>query len=402
MTKVSNKKDSKYKYIKYKNKYNKYKNNKNKCYIPVKIIDKKYINISTQHIKDLQIKLGSTKLIEYITNKIKNENHRFPYKKRYMEPSQVLQNFKDLANYEVNTVKDLKYDIINTNVMNKEFKFKNKYLIFVFNKKEDYLTYEILSDYHQEKCRMKCVKYTMNTSIYDYWYKKTSKVVEYTLNKYKCINVYTLREALYKLTDECTSFKPTLAMAVYKMFKAKKILDPTSGWGDRLIAAISYDAEFYCGVDPNSCLHPNYQKMIKFFGGDPDKFKMIESKFETVDLPIKDFDLVFTSPPFFVLESYTQEDTQSVISYDDIDNWINNFLLVLLKKSLDHMSTNNSHFIIHLRDMKPPYKFIQKMMDFMDKQTGVKYIGVIGLSNRSEIEYNRPLSPPALWVWQKN
>ena len=38
------------------------------------------------------------------------------------------------------------------------------------------------------------------------------------------------------------------------------------------------------------------------------------------------FDTIFTSPPYFNVEKYSDEDTQSYIRYKDIDSWNKNFL----------------------------------------------------------------------------
>ena len=49
---------------------------------------------------------------------------------------------------------------------------------------------------------------------------------------------------------ECTLYPFPAGMEVLKIFKPKKWLDPTAGWGDRLRCAIAYGCE-YMGVDSN-------------------------------------------------------------------------------------------------------------------------------------------------------
>ena len=44
------------------------------------------------------------------------------------------------------------------------------------------------------------------------------------------------------------------------------------------------------------------------------------------------FDLVFTSPPYFNVERYSHDDTQSWIRYKDIDGWNRYFLHKSLNK----------------------------------------------------------------------
>lgn len=382
----------------YKSLYKIYKNK----YIKLKyggtrnMIDKNYISLNKEEIESMLKSVGLDNTVDNIVSKIKDENHRFPYKYRFMSAEDTLNNFKKLSAYKVTKVEGVKYVIRNTYVDSVDF--KGSPLVFVFNRPDDYETFETLSDYFQEKCRMKCIKYSMEQSVYDFWYSNTDKVVRGAIEKFKHIDAYTLREALYYMTDECTSFKPTLAISVYKLFNSKKILDPSSGWGDRLIGAMAHNAEYYCGVDPNSCVHPNYHKMVKFFGADPDKFNFVHAPFETADIPDIGYDTVFTSPPFFTLEKYTDEGEQSIKKYTSIESWIDNFLLVVLKKSLG-LLVKGGYIIIHIRDMKPPMKFVRPMIDFMKTQN-TSYLGVIGLAKSTKLD--RPLNPPALWIWQKN
>ena len=48
-----------------------------------------------------------------------------------------------------------------------------------------------------------------------------------------------------------TQFKPNVAKAIYHMTDAKKVLDTSCGWGDRLAGFYASDAEEYISCDPN-------------------------------------------------------------------------------------------------------------------------------------------------------
>ena len=43
-----------------------------------------------------------------------------------------------------------------------------------------------------------------------------------------------------KLAKECTQFKPSLALTVLQLLRAKRVLDFSAGWGDRLLGAIAH------------------------------------------------------------------------------------------------------------------------------------------------------------------
>lgn len=142
--------------------------------------------------------------------------------------------------------------------------------------------------------------------------------------KWKCMRPFG-----YKLA---TNFMPGYAKGLYDYFGAATVLDPCSGWGDRMLgAAVSEVVKKYVGFDPNTYLRPGYVEtmqaaghglkhmtsdMLQFTNG----FEIISRPFEVGALRLLDnsFDCVFTSPPFFDYEMY------SVDNPDYID-WLTGF-----------------------------------------------------------------------------
>lgn len=98
-------------------------------------------------------------------------------------------------------------------------------------------------------------------------------------------------------------FRPAAAKWVYCQLAPKVgILDFSSGWGGRALAAMSMGIPYY-GFDANLLMKPTYKQMIETV--DPDaKIKMTFQPSETVDFSKYKYDLVFTSPPYFMLEEY--------------------------------------------------------------------------------------------------
>ena len=80
--------------------------------------------------------------------------------------------------------------------------------------------------------------------------------------------------------------------------------------------------------------HPNYKKQVEFykknqtFFEEPKEVDLICSPTEDVDFSKYEnhFDTVFTSPPYFDVERYSDEDTQSWVRYKTIEDWNKNFL----------------------------------------------------------------------------
>lgn len=354
-----------------------------------------YLSISDKEIINMIKELGFNGTIKKIISLLNKSS--FPYKKYYINENTIKNSFKKLSNYKFKIV-ETDYKVYSITFLDK-FLFDGKSIILE-KSPSDYLDYNIISDYFQEECRMKCKRYDSDESPFDNWNNNKDKIIANAIKKYGKINVYSLRESLYQLSSECTSFRPTIMVSLIQMFRAKRILDFSAGWGDRLIGAMSQanNIEYYCGVDPNTCLHPNYKKMIEFFGLNKDKFNLIESPFETAKIPKKNYDLVCTSPPYFSLETYSDEDTQSISGSDNVEDWLNNFLFFSIKKAWK-LLIKGGHMVIIINDMKN-IKFVEEMIDFIgNKIKDSKYRGVIGYGEK--IENNKYKSPQPMWVWQK-
>ena len=128
----------------------------------------------------------------------------------------------------------------------------------------------------------------------------------------------------------CSQFKPNAAKALYDYFDVKNVLDFSAGWGDRLAGFYaSLNTELYVGLDPRVENHPIYHKQAQYY----DKLlTMFENQKKVFfhDSPAEDFDyseyndtfdIVFTSPPYFNVERYSYDDTQSWVRYKTIGDW---------------------------------------------------------------------------------
>jgi 16S rRNA G966 N2-methylase RsmD len=102
-------------------------------------------------------------------------------------------------------------------------------------------------------------------------------------------------------------FRPIVAKWVYQHFQPKHgILDFSAGWGGRALAALSLGIP-YTGIDANQNLEASYRKMIETVEPDPSARSPIQLHFqpsETVDFSKFNYDLIFTSPPYFMIEEY--------------------------------------------------------------------------------------------------
>lgn len=323
----------------------------------------------------------------------------FPYKSFSMNLADVDMRFKNLKSYQFNIV-HIPYTIRNipgTFYQNPELKYNN---MIIKNEASDYLKYNLITDYWIDPCKMNAKRYDQDLTPIEYWHKNKDLVYKEAEKRYGKVDAYTLRESIYHLAGEVTGFRCTITVGFIKMFKSKKILDFCSGWFDRGIGAMALDStiKYYVGVDPNSCLHPKYREMIEYFGMSTEKYIMIQSPFETAVLPPnKTYDLVITSPPYYSLEVYADETTQSITNRN-LNEWFDDFLIVSLIKSWSVLDSEG-HMIIIINDVYKVANYCELMVQvFTDITEDAEYLGVISYS---EFDKGKPKNAQPCWVWRK-
>ena len=134
-------------------------------------------------------------------------------------------------------------------------------------------------------------------SCVDMWYKHRTKILLYH-NKRLKNKTNDLFGTIVFMFHAPSHFPTYTAAMVYKHFNSTKVFDPYAGWGNRCLAAITLDID-YLGIDSNYNLIEPYTKLIQKYSHNSNvRFKHGYS--ENVDINDEEFDLVFTSPPFWV------------------------------------------------------------------------------------------------------
>lgn len=211
--------------------------------------------------------------------------------------------------------------------------------------------------------------------------------------------------AVTRLSGGCynaAQFKPAVALAVIRHFRAKSVLDPCAGWGDRLAAACAAGVQ-YLGVDPNTENHIGYAAILARYGHEG-RQKTVDSCFEDFDVPHGCFDLVFTSPPYFDTERYaagTQaEGRQSWRRYSTLPEWIGGFLRQLVLRSKAALLSEGI-LAVNLKDgvrKVPGGKDTIRLCDALDVEceaAGLQKVGVIGMQMKSAPGNVPSYRPPA-------
>ena len=300
------------------------------------------------------------------------EDTDYPYYKLIKNDKEITKTFNELKKYNPQN----KYSLYN-----KSFK---QYTLN-FEREEDFLR---LTDYFSEEERSKC-QFNNIISKYDWYQQNRDKIIQKFGKK---ADYFELDYYIWRNTHECSNFPVVMAMEILKHFKVKKWLDPSAGWGDRLIAAIAYGCE-YNAFDPNKKMQKNYQNIIDFFGKNNKDYSIIAKPFEKAKVKSNYYDLVFTSPPFFNLEDYDEEKTQSHRAYKTLKEWKEKFLYPLLNKSKEAL-VNRGHLALYISNYPGYTSFVSDTMFHISENLKMKYKGNITwtLTNKRK---------RFIYIWQK-
>ena len=226
---------------------------------------------------------------------------------------------------------------------------------------------------------------------YDFMY--TLMGAMYTL-KFDEIDKPALRVALSLRKYICSQFKPNVAKALYDMFKAETVLDFAAGWGDRLCGFYASEyGKHYVGIDPRKENHPIYRQQAEFYEKNNGFFEtkkkstFYESPAEDLDLTkYKEyFDIVFSSPPYFNVERYSYDDTQSWVRYKSIDAWNEQFLHKVIHnlwptiRKGGYLAVNIADVYAKSNDREKGYVEITNPMNDYIQTLGAEYEGCLGM-----------------------
>jgi 16S rRNA G966 N2-methylase RsmD len=155
-------------------------------------------------------------------------------------------------------------------------------------------------------------------------------------NKNNTKNEYVVYKEVYNICISAINvFRPLVAMEIYAKYKPTCVLDFTCGWGGRLIGACALNVPKYIGIDINHALEPCYQKMQEFLKTKTNTTTVSEFYFQnalSIDYTTLDYDMVFTSPPYFFLEKYSHAE-----SYESKAEMRTNFYEPLFKKTMESL-----------------------------------------------------------------
>lgn len=195
-------------------------------------------------------------------------------------------------------------------------------------------------------------------------------------------NASNLRGILktYSNTASVSNFRPTVAKAIYEKFSqdGDSILDFSTGYGGRLLGCLPL-RRYFVGIDPCEAQVVGCERMqavLRSLINTQAQVQINKGCAEDV-LPTLDansFSLVFSSPPYFDNELYSEESTQSYIKFPSYEAWIEGFLRPVVEESY-RLLKPGGHFIVNVADVngyKLTENFVQVTEAYFEPVTTLK------------------------------
>ncbi len=351
-----------------------------------------------QTFESITNEIGKEKFREELAQYIADNRPKFPLKEisydimrqafKSLQKQDVWEYCKPLEQLEKN-IKE-KYD-------DYKYNFKNHGLGII----DAPSIYNDVSNYFHQELRLNCSSYSFKSPL-DVWYNGTAKDIWRCLgpmwrgiNGMKPVMVDGHEELRGGRLDDksyvsafrlqtyiATQFKPNVAKAIYQMTNAKRVLDTSCGWGDRLAGFFASDAEEYIGCDPNPNTYKQYLKQIETYNSflaKPKKVTIYNCGAE--DMPwneIDNIDCAFTSPPYFSTERYNEggdkEENQSWFKFDEYSKWRDDFYLPVSQKSFER----SKHMFINIMDPTIKGKRYYSSDELVDSLKD-NFVGQIGM-----------------------
>ena len=331
--------------------------------------------LDNKTFESMNAEYGKEEMRKNLADYIATERPVFPLTE--ISYNDMRENFYNLQKFDTSTI-CIPKEQVDKEVFEKYDDYEYPYSKYGLGLINGPSTFNKVSNYFHQDLRLECGSYGFrapkevweNGNAYDIW--KCLGPIWRGINNVKLTKVKeidgTETEKLLggSLTPKCiieafrlqtyiaTQFKPVVAKAVYQMTNAKRVLDTSCGWGDRLAGFFASDAEEYIGCDPNPNTFKQYLKQVEVYNSflsKPKKVTLYNCGAE--DMPwdkIDNIDCAFTSPPYFSTERYNEggekEENQSWKKFDEYSKWRDDFYLPVSKKSFER----SKHTFINIMD----------------------------------------------------
>ena len=126
-------------------------------------------------------------------------------------------------------------------------------------------------------------------------------------NKNGTKNEYIVLKEVYNICISAINIiRPLVYMEIYAKYSPTCVMDFCAGWGGAAVAAAALHIPNYIGIEINHHLKTPYEKMREFLKtvSPTTNVEMLFEDATQIDYSKYEYDLVFTSPPYYFIQKY--------------------------------------------------------------------------------------------------
>lgn len=253
-----------------------------------------------------------------------------------------------------------------------------------------------------------------NNSLHDRFYNdhKLKRAIKFALKHDRDATPTNLRRSIEMIEHGIPSnFKPMNAKALYEHFVPKGgiIYDFACGYGGRMLGALSSKNNYnYFGVEPNTETFHYLNKFGKYIEETTERkgiFKVYNRTSEDFKLNREEFvDFAFSSPPYFNLEKYSDEETQSYIRFPEVESWLQGYVKPTVER-IHTLLKPDALYAVNIADFnmgKKRIEFVDKWIE-ISEECGFTHVKSIAmkLEGRSGDGHNRENGKEGIFLFKK-
>lgn len=163
-------------------------------------------------------------------------------------------------------------------------------------------------------------------------------------NKNKTKHAYKVYKEVYNICISAINImRPLNCMDIYARYGAKRVLNFCAGWGGSTVGACALNLDAWYGVEINTDLRTSYDNMLSYLKTKSDtKMSIYFTDAVTFDYSLLDYDTVFSSPPYYFIEKYSNNNY-----YENKKEMDEKFYKPVFSKTFLHLK-QGGHYIINI------------------------------------------------------
>lgn len=226
-------------------------------------------------------------------------------------------------------------------------------------------------------------------------------IIEYTESKPKfytgnqVANIKSFFRNGGRKGGKVANFPPKVARDIYTRYfdnvtEPLNCLDTSSGFGSRM-SAVLLSGNSYYSTDPNPNLHEKLFECAKWmydngFIKENQHCELIKQGSEVfVEEWENMMDVSFTSPPYFNLEKYCDDNSASTQNYDNYDLWLENFAKPTINNTYKYLKIGG-YAMINIKNMTNGKKLnlFDDWLELFKQHEGFEFVEIFNMEQTSK------------------